>query len=206
MKLSSTSIRHRLTSHFGMGRLLTLAVFATLGAGHAAADWITFCHNIRVGYDRNRAWPNPFNEADAMQVVAPFHIMKNNGWRAHNTIGSDLFRRGDGALLASGRNRVQWIATQAPQSRRTIYVLRGDNQAETESRVAAVRDTIGKLYIDGAKPQVMVTNIEPATQPGPFVTKINRDRLEQMPAPKLPSTSAAGTSGATESGSGGGGL
>jgi len=128
--------------------------------------------------------------------------MKHNGWRAHNTIGDDLFRRGDGALLAAGRNRVEWIASQAPASRKVVYVLRGRSQEETDNRVAAVQDTLSRMHLHGQMPQVMVTHIDPPTQSGPMVTKINRDRLEQMPAPVLPSTSAAGTAGATGGGGG----
>ncbi len=166
-----------------------------LGAGQAAADWHSFWHNFHVNYARNRAWPEPFTEADAMQTVAPFEIMTHNGWRAHNTIGHDLFRRGDGALLAAGRERVRWIASQAPHQRRTVYVLQGETRNETASRVHAVRQSLDRLELDHGLPQVMVTSIEPASAPGPWAEKINRERLSQMPSPVLPSTSAAGTAG-----------
>jgi hypothetical protein len=96
----------------------TRNLFALLGvclfASNASADWHTFWHNVHVGTHRNNAWPDPFNEADAIQVVSPFERMKNNGWRVHNTIGHELFRGGDGALLASGNKRVEWISSQAP--------------------------------------------------------------------------------------------
>lgn len=174
--------------------LLALMVVATT-ATSASAGWNEFWHGLHVGYYRNNAWPDPFNEVDAAQVVSPFEIMKANGWRMHNTIGHELFREGDGALLASGHKRVHWIATQAPSERRTVYVLAGNTDAETEARVASVRYTISKLHFNGADPSVLVTDVEPAAASGAWATKINREWLEHLTAPQLPTVSAGGNQG-----------
>lgn len=171
--------------------LLALTVFAT----SAQAGWHDFWHNVNIGYHRNNAWPQPFSEADAMQTMAPFDVMKRNGWREHNTIGNELFRQGDGALLAAGHNRVKWIATQCPDMRRGIFVLRGRTEAETQARVASVRQTVASLNVAGTLPHVTVTNIVPGTVAGARATKISRDALEQQASPKLPNTSAAGNQG-----------
>ena len=106
------------------------------------SKWHHFWHNVHVGYARNNAWPDPFNEVDAHDVIRPFEIMKANGWRMNNTIGHEFFRNGDGALLAAGHRRVNWIATQAPQARRAVHVLRGSTPDETQARVAAVRNSL----------------------------------------------------------------
>ncbi|WP_221225443.1 hypothetical protein [Aporhodopirellula rubra] len=164
----------------------------------ASADFGTWLHNKKMAFYRNAAWPDPFNEADAIQVVTPFEIMKNNGWRTHNTIGHELFRAGDGALLAAGQNRVRWIATQSPLNRREIHVLEGVNSAETDARVAAVREAVAGLAIDGIEPQILVTAAIPPTTPGSMATKINRDRFENIPVPKLPTTTASGQQGVAE--------
>lgn len=175
-------------------------IVAATTASSATADWSWkhFWHGLHVGYYRNHAWPDPFTEADAAQVVIPFDVMKANGWRMHNTIGHDLFRDGDGALLASGHKRVHWIATQAPPTRRTVYVLRGDTQAETDARVAAVRQTLTSLPTDAPPPEVMITDVEPAASSGAWATKINREWLEHLTAPRLPQVSASGISGGTQ--------
>jgi hypothetical protein len=134
---------------------------------------------------------------DANQVVAPFEVMKHNGWKMHNTIGHELFRDGDGALLAAGSNRVHWIATQAPAIRRNVYVLRGKTRAETDARVAAVHDYLAAFQLDGPKPSVLITDVEPSTAAGDWAMKVNRDWLEQLAAPRLPNSSSSGTQGAT---------
>ena len=173
-----------------------IAVVALVATGTSvSADWSHFWHKMHVGYHRNNAWPAPFNEADAMNVVAPFEMMKANGWRMHNTIGHESFRPSDNALMASGNKRVHWIATQAPQSRRTVFVLRGDSERETALRVAAVRDALSRMDVQGPSPDVQITEIEPHHSPGAWATKINRDWLQNLAAPRLPASSAGGTQG-----------
>ena len=190
------------------------AIFTTvivmIGATTASANWHErmsqkwhrFWHDCGVGLHRNNAWPDPFVEADALQVVAPFEAMKRNGWRLHNTIGDNLFRDSDGELLASGHNRLHWIATQAPLSRREVFVLRGRSDTETDARVASVREALSRIDTRGSEPTVYVTDIEPSTASGAWATQINRMYMQQLPAPKLPSSSASGTQGTTQSGGG----
>jgi hypothetical protein len=163
----------------------------------AAAEW-GFLRSTVVDYHRNNAWPQPFTEDSVRQTVAPFEVMKQNGWRLHNTIGNELFRDGDGALLAAGHERVHWIASQAPADRRVVYVLRGRTPSETDARLASVRDTLSRVQTSGPAPQLMITEIEPTTASGAWATQIKRSWMESIPAPKLPSTSATGSAGATD--------
>ncbi|MFK8113228.1 MAG: hypothetical protein AB8B91_13550 [Rubripirellula sp.] len=179
-------------AHFAQA--IVLLIVATT-ATSASAGWRDFWHNLHVDYARNNAWPDPFNEVDASMVSAPFDIMKANGWRMHNTIGHELFRQGDGALLAAGHKRIHWIATQAPTARRAVYVLRGSSQAETQARIASVQKTIRGVNVVGPAPAVLVTDIEPATSSGAWATKINREWLEHLTAPQLPSQSVTGNTG-----------
>lgn len=183
----------KLNPKFAQAVLAFVAVSVT--ATSASADWNHFWHGWHVGFHRNNAWPDPFNEADAMSVVAPFEIMKANGWRMHNTIGHESFRSGDGALMAAGQKKIYWIATQAPAARRTVFVLRGENDDETQARVSAVHQTLGKIAFNGPSPDVLVTDVEPHHSSGAWATKINRDWLENLSAPRLPATSAGGNAG-----------
>lgn len=178
-----------------LGTLPLAVLMAASAVPSAFADWSTFWHNLHVGYARNNAWPDPFNELDAAQVIMPFERMKANGWRMHNTIGHELFRQGDGALLAAGHRKVRWIATQAPLNRREVHVLRGASAEETQARVASVRSTLAHINYQGPEPAVLVTDIEPATSSGAIATKINREMLENLPEPRLPDQSSSGQQG-----------
>ena len=179
------------------GQAIIAIALVSISAGTVEAGWNEFWSNVSKGYHRNNAWPDPFNEVDAMQVVAPFEVMKRNGWRMNNTIGNELFRDGDGVLKAAGNARVRWIATQAPMHRRTVYVLRANSEAETSARIKSVREMLVTCS-PGAMPPVMVTDRVPASYSGAWATQINRTWLEELPAPRLPNTSAAGTDAATE--------
>ncbi len=169
-------------------------------AAEASADWHSFWHSVHVDYQRNNAWPQPFTDDSVRQAVAPFEVMKQNGWRLHNTLGSEFFREGDGALLAEGNSRVRWIATQAPADRRVIYVLRGRSAEQTAARLASVRESLAVVETSGPAPQLMITEIEPSTASGAWATRIQREWLEAQPAPRLPSTSSTGSAGVTEGG------
>jgi hypothetical protein len=164
----------------------------------ANADWHTFWHEVRVGYARNNAWPQPFADVDAKDVQKPMDIMIHNGWRAHNTIGSELFRENDSVLTLAGARRVHWIATHSPASRRTIYVFRGATEQETSKRLDSVHQTLASIHSNGPMPQVLVTDIEPSTSSGAWATSINRQWMENLPAPKLPSSTASGSEGAVQ--------
>jgi len=164
----------------------------------ASADWHTFWHEVRVGYARNNAWPQPFADVDAKEVQKPVDIMIHNGWRAHNTIGSELFRENDSALTLAGARRVHWIATQSPSARRTIYVLRGATEQETSKRLDSVHQSLASIHSNGTAPQVLITDVDPASSSGAWATSISRQWMENLPAPKLPSSTASGSEGAVQ--------
>ncbi len=182
-------------------RLLVLAALASTCAPSAQADWRErwnhFVNKVHVGYERNNAWPDPFNEFDAMGVIMPFETMKQNGWVLHNTIGPHQFRESDGALKTSGQEALAWIAREAPPTRRQVYVVRGATEAITQARVDSVRETLAQLDVNGPPPTISLTDRHPHTASGAWATKVNRAWLEQLAPPKLPSTSAAGTSAGT---------
>jgi len=179
-------------------RLLIAIVLMSITTTTVHAGWNEFWHNVGVGFKRNNAWPDPFNEADAISVITPFEAMTINGWRLNNTIGAEQFRSGDGALLTAGQEKLRWIATQAPVNRRQVFVLRGQNQRQTEARLASVREAIKGFNIQGPRPEIAIVDRAPSTAPGNWATQINRSWLQQMPQPKLPSTSAAGTASAAQ--------
>ncbi|KAA5544594.1 hypothetical protein FYK55_09780 [Roseiconus nitratireducens] len=177
--------------------LLIAIALMSITTTSVQAGWHDFWHKVGVGYHRNNAWPDPFNEMDAMAVITPFETMKVNGWRLHNTIGAEQFRNSDGALLTAGQERLRWIATQAPPNRRQVFVLRGRTPDQTDARIASVKEALDRFNIRGPAPEIAIIDREPPTAPGNWATQINRTWLQQLPSPKLPGTSAAGTASAT---------
>ncbi len=81
------------------------------------AGWPEFKEECRIDTLRNNAWPQPFRGQDAASVVAPFEIMKANGWREFNTIADNYFD-GNHRLTEAGVLKVQEILRQTPPNRK----------------------------------------------------------------------------------------
>lgn len=141
-------------------------------------------HRVGVDYARNVAWPQPFRGADSNSVVAPFEIMRDNGWRENNTLGTSLFSS-QHALNEAGAIKVQWIVTQAPLNQRIVYVKAGNTEQETNARVESVQLAVSQLIPSGPLPQILVTEIEPATSSGAYQTLVHRALTKTTPTPRL---------------------
>ncbi len=162
-------------------------------ASYAQADW-PWLHKASVDKQRNNAWPQPFRGADAASVVAPFEVMKNNGWREHNTLGSLVFNN-EHDLTEAGALKIEWILTQAPVSQRVIYVKSGRTQAETDTRVESVQLAVSQLVPTGPLPHIVVTTVEPPTSSGVYQNLIHRALIQTTPKPRVPAYTGLNTPG-----------
>jgi hypothetical protein len=161
-------------------RFVAIAVVSTT-AGEVRSQ----SPSCSVLYARNQTWPQPFRAADAQSVVAPFEIMRTNGWREHNTLGSLLFSK-EHELTEAGNLKVQWIVTQAPPSHRVIYVKTGKTDQITAARVESVEIAVSQLLPTGPLPQILVTDIEPPTSSGSYQTLVHRALISSTPTPRVP--------------------
>lgn len=141
-------------------------------------------HRAGVDFARNVAWPQPFRGADSLSVVAPFEVMRDNGWRENNTLGTTLFST-ENALSEAGAIKVQWIVTQAPQNHRIVYVKSGTTELETSARIESVQLAVSQIIPSGPLPQILVTDIEPATSSGAYQTLVHRALIKTTPTPRL---------------------
>jgi hypothetical protein len=148
------------------------------------AGWPEFRHQSGIDYARNNCWPQPFRGADANSVVAPFEIMRNNGWRENNTLGSLLFSK-QNTVSEAGQLKIEWIVTQAPSNQRIVYVKSGRNKEETAARVESVQLAVSQLIPTGPLPQILVTDIEPTTSSGAYQTLVHRALIKTTPTPRL---------------------
>jgi hypothetical protein len=169
-----------------MRRSIQLVAFAiVLGGnlGSVQADGPMF-HKTHVEIARNNSWPQPFRGQDAYSVVAPFEVMKRNGWRDNNTVGSILFVNNE--LTEAGRLKVTTLVASSPASQRMIYVQIGMTQAETATRVKSIQTVLADLIPEGEKPPIQITNIAPTTSPGAYQTLVHRAIQQSTPKPRLP--------------------
>jgi hypothetical protein len=170
---------------FTMRRLVpgVLAVGLGMISSHAHADW-PWKHKSSVVATRNNSWPQPFRAADANSVVAPFEVMRNNGWRECNTLGSAVFTK-ENVLSEAGNLKIEQILTQSPSSQQIIYVKSSIRKEETDARVESTQLAVSRLVPVGPLPQILVTHIEPNTSSGVYQTTVQRALITTTPTPRL---------------------
>jgi hypothetical protein len=134
--------------------------------------------------------------------------MKNNGWRAYNTISDPLFDPTTNTLTVAGRRQVQWIMTQAPQHRRVLFVLKSESQEKTAARMAEVQKVAAEVAPGAPPANVYATDIVPNLSPGQYQNAISRALINSIPDPRLPSFTGLSNpnSGAASSGAASGGT
>ena len=173
-----------------LGVLVAVTMLAPVSA--RADWWSSFWHRAHVDYHRNNCWPEPFVHADRQAARAPFEIMKHNGWRLQNTLGDQLFHPETHELTRAGALKVQWVVTQSPPHRRTVYVLRTLDPEATHRRVDAVQQVVARSLPGGPLPPVVVTTKQPLAGSGDYFDQIDRRMRASIPVPRLPSSGDAG--------------
>ncbi len=98
-----------------------------------------------TGYHANVNWPAQYIPAARRSVLSAYDSMINNGWRRQNLLGTYHFDPGTNELTDAGKLKVNWILSQTPQHRRSIFVQRGVNESQTASRVASVHSWTGNM-------------------------------------------------------------
>jgi hypothetical protein len=178
-----------------MRRLLMVCGFALVGmlaSGEARADlqavkahWDCFWNRVHVDWHRNNAWPEPFNEVDRQAIHAPVAAMVDRGWQLQNTIPDELFNTETQELTPAGAIKVQWILTQMPARRRTLFVLRGKTAEVTDARVKSV-EKVAATVPGGAATMVSVTDIIPRGGSASYFERVNNSYETSTPPPRLP--------------------
>jgi len=148
-------------------------------------------------YYRNRMWPAPFTAADTNSVTAIFDQQRSNGWRLHNTLSTAMFDPRTNCLTEAGKAHVKWIVTNAPQSRRVVFVLQDSDQQLTSTRVESTQLAISEVLPVGPLPQIYLTDREPSGSSGVYQTAVHRAMANSVPAPRLTSSSGSGSGSGT---------
>lgn len=183
-------------SRYSQIALSFVVVIVSASASASAQDWS--CppgagSSFHRDYYRNNRWPLPFRAQDTNAVLSYFDVQRNNGWKLHNTLGVAMFDVKTQMLTDSGRAHVKWIVSRAPQNRRVVFVLQGDNQADTAKRVESTQLAISDLIPVGPLPSIYLTNEDAPGSSGVYQTAINRAMTTSVPEPRLPVAAQGGT-------------
>lgn len=170
-----------------------LAVLAVGTTSHTSAgEW------LREGWARlkgevciNNMWPDQYVPADRVAVRAPFQLMIANGWRMENTLSDYHFDPESGALNEAGKLRVRDILTRNPAEHRTIFVLRGQSQEVTATRLAAAQEAAARVDTDGAPAEVLETPVIPRGTNAWYTNSVQGKFNSTLPDPRLPAMNRA---------------
>jgi hypothetical protein len=162
-------------------------------ASPAQAGWYEFWYGAKRDHRQNHAWPEPFAARDRQAVAAPFDAMVRAGWRSQTTLGTHDFDPETQSLNEAGERRLRWMATQAPEPYRTIYVAQGRDQATAERRLESVQQALPRVLGDQPVPPVVATVREPRNWSADEVNTIERRLQSSVPSPRLPDFKPAGS-------------
>ena len=113
-------------------------------------------------------------------------LMADNGWQRQNLLCEYHFSDDGQTLTEAGEYRVNWIATQAPAGRRTVFVQRGPTPGVTSARVDAVQQNIAKMVLAGPMPRVMESSMDSNGYAGEEVDAVTTGAGKTRPDPRLP--------------------
>ncbi|MCY2973503.1 MAG: hypothetical protein NTW52_02425 [Planctomycetota bacterium] len=166
-------------------RGISFGLVTVVGISSGCVNWSQIkqeCHTDRM---RNSAWPQPFRSADAAAAVAPFEVMKANGWQEFNTLAHCYFNESN-QLTDAGNLKLQEVLSLTAQSKAPIYVQRGESEQSTAARVESMELAISALIPEGPLPQIAITDTAPATSSGAYQTVVSRALIQTTPNPRLP--------------------
>jgi len=175
--------------------LVMAGMLSCLNTAESGNKWNAFWKRSHGDFHQHRVWPRPFVRLDRESTQRPFEMMKNSGWRLHNTIYDPLFEEHTQELTDAGRLLVHWIVTQAPLNRRTVFIYRGTVYEQTQKRVASVTAAIRQVDIADSKPVVVITDVLPPDGSGEYYDAVERKFQESIPAPVLPNNTGNGDLG-----------
>jgi hypothetical protein len=152
--------------------------------------------DCEAAFHQNNMWPDQYIGPSRRAICQSFDLMTRNGWRRHNLLGPAHFDRTGKELSEAGRLKVQWILTQAPASRRTIFIERTNDAEVMAQRLESVQ-TIASNLSSGAA-DVQETDLRDWGRPAAAVDAVFTGFSANQMIPALPpSTTAGGAVGTT---------
>lgn len=171
---------------FGLALGAVVLFTSTASAQSARPAGMSHSQSFRYDYYRNKNWPRPFRATDSGAVLNYFEVQRNNGWKMQNTLGHAMFDPTTNSLTDSGRNHMRWIISQAPQDRRVVFVLVGNDQQETALRVESAQMAISEMVPVGPLPTIYLTDRDAPGSSGAYQTAVVGAMNSSVPPPRLP--------------------
>ncbi|MEL7498385.1 MAG: hypothetical protein AAFN77_12305 [Planctomycetota bacterium] len=136
-------------------------------------------------FDRNDAWPRPFNCWDRRAYHNVWVPMLTNGAEQHCILSSDFFDAETNELTRVGIAKVADIMQNVPQTNRSVFVQRSADDKANQARMEQVKFTIDKFYAHLGVARVQLSNQLPPISPAAQSQAILNSRTENMAPPTI---------------------
>jgi len=148
---------------------------------------------FRAGYDANVQWPRQYIPPARSSVCQTYNAMINNGWRRQNLLGDYHFNKETNELTSAGKLKVNWIMSQAPVGRRSVFVQRAGEELNTTARLAAVHNYAGNMSPSVGQIEVNDTHIVAEGHRASSVDSVFVGYEANRMPPVLPASSGGGS-------------
>ena len=144
-------------------------------------------------FERNRAWPKPFNCADRQAYFSIWDQMLTHGYQLNCVFNGSHFNPGTNELNDVGIAKLQGIFRNNPQGQKVAYVANSGAAGDVEARVGNLRNSIARWYGSDTFSEVAATNVAPTVFAGGRVETLHQLGVAKTAAPIIPVASGTGS-------------
>lgn len=186
--------------HFSISAIALLVLVSACSVSSAQRHYNnsngqpTMGQEFKAGYHANVYWPRHYIPPARRSVSAAYEAMINNGWRRQTLLGDYHFNKDTNELTSAGKLKVNWIFSQAPVNRRTVFVQRGREALATDTRIASVHDYAGNMSPAVGPVNVRDTHIVAEGHSAAAVDNVFVGYQANRLPPVLPASSGGGAS------------
>jgi hypothetical protein len=150
------------------------------------AHWDLTKQHADLIYQRNDAWPKPFQCYDRQAYHSIFAVMTQRGWQCECTLTSDHFDPQTQELNRAGKAKIQGIMTNLPEVARQVHIYQDSTPEVAKARMENVRAEIQTSFMSSAEPQLAITLYKPHGMNGSLVEDVQKRFVENLPDPAVP--------------------
>jgi hypothetical protein len=144
-------------------------------------------------------WPYPYNCRDRKYLSSVSDTQAAVGWTTETTLYDYHFEKDQHELNHAGRLHLRWILETVPKSRRFIWVQMAQDQEQSQSRLAQVKETAEQMAGKSNLPPIMLRLCSTTGRPTREVDRIRTMETQSIPKPRI---AYSGSAGGGESGEG----
>ncbi len=164
-----------------------------IGNGNFKAYYAHLCEINKRAYDRNRAWPKPFDCADRQLYFSMWNNMLEDGYRCNCVFTETHFDGATNQLNEAGKSKIRGIFKNNPIGQKVALVQNSAPGNIVDARLENLQSTIDQWYGTDSFAEVALTEKYPTGFAASRVEAINQLSNTETPAPVIPVATGTGS-------------